>query len=191
MCGGCRAVTTQNELPTLPIDAMHERHPGLTDAAAAFLVEALCVCLDRHHTSPTDFTIITGDAERLARVEWKVADQIMQASHGNENDATRDGACACAIAALELARSLVVITRAQQGSGADYYVAASDTDWDDLEDLTRFEVSGIDHGQIGTLRARIRGKITQLAAGNSATPGIAGVVLFDKRWIELEDMDPS
>lgn len=182
---------TDSGPPTLPIHGMHERHPGLSDAAASFLVEALCVCLDRHHISPADFTILTDDAERPARVEWKAADQVMQASHGNENDATRDGACACAIAALELAHSLVVITRAQQGSGADYYVAASDTDWDDLEGLTRFEVSGIDHGPISTLTARVRSKLTQLALGNSTAPGIAGVVLFDKRWIQLEDMEPS
>jgi len=115
----------------------------------------------------------------------------MQATHGNELDATRDGACACVIAAVELVAGLVVISRARQGSGADYYVAPPGTDWEDLEELTRLEVSSIDHGVERQLRARMRQKIAQITAGAENSRGIAGVAAFRELQIRLATVEPT
>ena len=182
---------TNDEPPDLPIHGMAQRHPGLSEAAAAYLVEALRVCLDRHHTSPTTFAILTEDGESSTRINWESADQTMQASHRNELDATRDGAYACVIAALELVSGLVVISQAWHGSGADFYVAPPNTDRNDLELLTRLEVSGIDHGSQPLLAARVREKLEQLAAADPRGPGIAGVALFSERWVRFAEMEQS
>ena len=93
---------TNDEPPDLPIHGMAQRHPGLSEAAAAYLLEALRVCLDRHHAPPVEFTIVTDDGESAARSDWESADATMRASHRNELDATRDGAYACVIAAVVL-----------------------------------------------------------------------------------------
>lgn len=170
--------------PTLPIHGMHERHPGLSDAAASFLVEALCVCLDRHHTPPTDFAILANGDTSSVTVAWESTDETMRASHGNELDATRDGAYACALAAVELSQRLVAVARAEHRSGADFYVAPA-TSTDDLQTWIRLEVSGTDRGNLTTVRNRLTEKLEQLRTGNVDTPGIACVVSFRARLIQI------
>lgn len=96
----------------------------------------------------------------------------------NESDATRDGAYAVSLAAVEVREDLVAMRRAETLTGADYYVAASGSDPDDLEHSFRLEVSGTDSGDMGVVRQRLMQKQAQARAGRSNLPAIAAVVGF-------------
>ena len=174
--------------PELPLDKMHERHTGLTPAKAESFVEAARVCLDRHHTSPTVFNIRTAETT-VTEVRWTQADESCRNAYANQNDATEEGAYACALAAGELALNLVAIRRAETRTGADYYIATPGTPANDLESSFRFEVSGIDKGTNADVNRRIEQKVQQARAGRSNLPAVAGVVCFAQRVIVLKSVE--
>jgi hypothetical protein len=90
-----------------------ERHIGLTTAVADNFAEAACVCLDRHHQSPTQFILSDNAAIAAAAAIWNAADQRARNSWANKDDATRDGAYGLALAAVEEMRGLVAVHRAE------------------------------------------------------------------------------
>ena len=73
---------------------------------------------------------------------WEPPDERCRGAWANQDDATRDGAYACALAATELVLGLYAIHRAQTRTGADYYVAPLNHASEDLEGWYRLEVSG-------------------------------------------------
>jgi hypothetical protein len=170
----------------LPLVDMAERHPGLTQPIAACYVEAARVCLDRHHMSPTEFTVQNGSETVRAMVRWETTDERVRSAWANDIDAIEAGAYACALAAVELTGGLVAIRRAETGTGADYYIGPPDQPFDDLEGCLRLEVSGIDRGTAAAVARRLQQKIEQAAAGNSNLPAMAGVVGFRAQLIQLE-----
>jgi hypothetical protein len=170
----------------LPLVDMAERHPGLTQPIAACYVEAVRVCLDRHHISPTEFTVQNGGETVRAMVQWETTDERVRSAWANDIDTTEAGAYACALAAVELTGGLVAIRRAETGTGADYYIGPPDQPFDDLEGCLRLEVSGIDRGTAAAVARRLQQKIEQAAAGNSNLPAMAGVVGFRAQLIQLE-----
>jgi hypothetical protein len=101
------------------------------------------------------------------------------------DDATRDGAYALTLAAVELSEGLFAIHRAETRTGADYYIAPAGATLDDLEDCLRLEVSGVDRGSRSMVEQRLREKIEQALAGDSNLPAMAGVVGFRIRVILL------
>ena len=171
----------------LPIHHMHERHLGLTQAAADALMEAACVCLDRHQIPPSLFEIHEDAQDTVpSQVNWTPANARQRAAWNNRNDATEQGACLCAIAAVELTRNLLAVSRAETLTGADYYLSPDERlpiEPDDLENCIRLEVSGADRVQEGSLRSRLRRKHMQLIAGRSNLPGIVAVVGFEAEII--------
>ena len=128
--------------PELPINDMDMRHVGLTKPLADSYSEAASVCLNRHHRSPTQFTISCVEQESHALATWMEPTQRILNAWRNDIDTTEAGACACALAALELSLGLVAVCRAETRTGADYYLAQSGDQLDDLEDCLRLEVSG-------------------------------------------------
>ena len=183
-------MTNQAELP---IHDMAERHPGLTEALANALTEAAGVCLGRHHRPPTEFDLERGDVRLAAVVKWQRANEHVQRAWGNEIDATEWGACACALAAVELLDGLVAVGRAETKTGADYYVApaapnGASTDVHHFDDCVRLEVSGVDRGLESAIDKRLGEKLTQAAAGDSDLPAKAGVVGFKAKLIKLADL---
>lgn len=175
----------------LPIHDMAKRHSGLTQDVAASLTEGARVCLDRHHQPPTTFLIRESEKQMGAVVEWEPTDARTRYAWANEIDTTEAGACACVLAAVELADGLVAVRRAETGSGADYYIAFPGTSADDLEDCVRLEVSGVDRGQPTTLTRRLKAKLDQAAAGRSNLPAVVGVVGFQARLILLSRLEES
>jgi len=173
-------------LPYLPRTDMADRHPGLTEPIAASYYEAARVCLDRHHTSPTEFRVQNGTMRVQAMIEWEATDGRARGAWANDIDATEAGAYACALAAVELTGGLVAIHRAETGTGADYYTGPPDQLLDDLEGCLRLEVSGVDRGTAAAVVRRLQQKIEQAAAGNSNLPAMAGVVGFRPQLILLE-----
>jgi hypothetical protein len=124
----------------LPLEDMAGRHPGLTYFIAGYYLEAARVCLDRHHTSPTDFSYQNDQEEGITAVQWETTDAQTRGAHNNETDATRDGAYIFALAALEMLSGFVAVRRAETQTGSDYYVAPIGEAVDDLEGWWRLEV---------------------------------------------------
>jgi hypothetical protein len=156
---------------------MAERHRALTLSVAGSYLEAARVCLDRHHTSPKEFTLENDRAESIAKVEWEVTDSRVQAAWANVDDATRDGAYAVALAATELLRGMVAVHRAETKTGADYYIAPIGEKLEDLENWWRLEVSGT-HSDKSEVKRRLRIKLEQAKQGKSNLPALAAIVGF-------------
>jgi hypothetical protein len=177
-----------SKLPILPISNLSKRHYGLSDELANCYLQAARVCLDRHHLSPQEFTLNTDSNEEKVKVEWDTTTKREKSAWANDTDATRDGAYACAIAATELSKGLYAISRAENRTGADYYVARKDYDGDDLEGCYRLEISGTDLDK-AYLRTRLKRKISQTKNGESNLPALASVVGFRVRIILTETVE--
>ncbi len=122
---------------------------------------------------------------------WEPPDDRTEAVWGNRDDATRDGAYAMAIAAVEAECGMVAISRSEVRTGADYYVAPAEADPQDLEEAVRLEVSGTDVGGESTVQRRLREKVQQTKDGISDTPAIACVIGFKARRVAMEEVEDS
>jgi hypothetical protein len=176
-------------LPQLLIADMARRHPGLTPAVAGNYYEAASVCLDRHHSSPADFSVQSDDNSINALVNWDEVTLRTRDAWANESDATRDGAYACALASVELITNMVAVRRAETLTGADYYIGLAGHPTDDMEELRRLEVSGIDKGDGPTIAQRLKEKVRQAAVGKSNLPAIACVVGFKAARIIMQAVE--
>lgn len=176
----------------LSLAKLADRHPGLTRAIGDGYCEAAAVCLSRHHKPPSDLVVdCEGDTVECI-AEWVEPDLRSKRAWANDTDATEAGAYAVSLAAIEWAKGLVAVRRAETLTGADYYVAPIGTNPDDLNDLEeciRLEVSGTDKGSRAAIRQRLKGKIDQAAAGVSNLPAIASVVGFLERAIMIAKLD--
>jgi hypothetical protein len=175
-------------IPLLPLNNLAERHHGLTPAVAESYLEAARVCLDRHHKSPQQFRLKNQASEQRAQVEWQPPDERCRRAWANEDDATRDGAYVCALAATELSLGLLAVRRAETLTGADYYVAPIDSQTDDLENCLRLEVSGTNLDTYEVDR-RLRIKVRQVQEGRSNLPALAVVVGFQVKLISMQPVE--
>jgi len=176
-------------LAQLLISDMASRHPGLTPAVADNYFEAASVCLERHHSSPSDFSVQNSNNTVNVLVNWNEVDARTHNAWANESDATRDGAYSCALAAVELVNNMVAIRRAETLTGADYYIGYAGQPTDDIEGLQRLEVSGIDKGDGLAIAQRLREKVHQAAVGRSNLPAIACVVGFKAATIVMQSVE--
>ncbi len=170
------------EIPTLPLENMSRRHFGLTPEVASCYLQAARVCLDRHHESPIEFLLDVDSQESQTVVDWMPTDDQVKSAWANKDDATRDGAYALALAAAELSKGLVAVSRAEGKTGADYYIAPSGAEPDDLENCLRLEVSGTDLDE-RQLKARLAAKVRQTQKGICNIPALATVVGFRVKQI--------
>ena len=173
----------------LSIAALADRHPGLTPAVADGYSEAARVCLARHHTPPTVFLIDLSGKATESSLPWEVPDDRTMGAWANQTDATRDGAYAISLAAVEVREQLVAIRRAETLSGADYYVAALGSDPTDLENSFRLEVSGTDAGDMTVVRQRMLQKQAQTRVALSNLPAIAAVVGFKSSVVAIAHVE--
>jgi hypothetical protein len=174
---------------TLVLEGLDERHPGLTSTVAETYAEAARVCLDRHHKSPILFNIRKGDLSFTASTTWEETNQRTKSAWANTTDATRDGAYCVAIAAVEVTDGLVAVSRAETGTGADYYLGKPGEKLEDLENSLRLEVSGVDQGNMTTVRSRLSQKVKQAQRGDSPLPAIAAVVGFQTLTVLTADVE--
>jgi hypothetical protein len=93
------------------------------------------------------------------------------------------GAYGVALAVVEISEGMFAVRRAETGTGADYYVAPSNTAADDLEAWFRLEVSGVDRGDRLILAQRLKQKVQQAVDGQSNLPALAAVVGFRARCV--------
>lgn len=172
----------------LPLHEMEARHIGLTLPVASSYLEAARVCLDRHHSSPELFEITDDEDKITVQVVWDETNHREKGAWANNDDATRDGAYACAIAATELTRRLFAVSRAETKTGADYYLAPAGKVIEDLEDCIRLEVSGTDLDE-SSVRSRLKQKVKQAEIGDSNLPAIAAVVGFKVKLIAIRAVE--
>ncbi|AUX22418.1 uncharacterized protein SOCEGT47_029210 [Sorangium cellulosum] len=147
--------------------------------------------MDRHHKSPTTLRVAR-DEEPVTEPElaWSEPTQPERNANANRRDATCDGAYAVALVCLERQMNLVAVARAEDLTGADWYVApagkgtteAGAPNLDD-PDLMRLEVGG--HDDRPSLPHELKIKVHQLQAGKSSIPGIAVVVGFKKAQLVI------
>jgi hypothetical protein len=169
--------------PRLEFGDLHLRHPGVPAGLSESFREVTSVCLQRHHTSPTKWQVEVWKASDVQYlVEWTEPSDGMRRGYGNSDDATRDGAYAMALAAVEKALDLRAYSRSETRTGCDWYLARPDlipTEFDlDVEGVVRLEVSGIDRDDREKVLARASRKLAQLAAVASALQSLTGVVGF-------------
>ncbi|MBI3938775.1 MAG: hypothetical protein HY323_17530 [Betaproteobacteria bacterium] len=153
--------------------------------------EAASVCLSRHHEPPSDLVVDCEGNSSKCSAEWVAPDQQTKAAWANEIDATEAGAYGVSLAAIELAKGLVAVRRAETLTGADYYVAPLGTNADDLEACMRLEVSGTDKGNRAVIQQRLKAKISQATAAASNLPAIASVVGFRECAVVIAKMDDA
>jgi hypothetical protein len=158
------------------------RHPGVSESVCASFTEAAEVCLSRHHGPPAIELRIECCGKLSAGVlEWKPPDIVAKRAWNNRDDATRDGAYIVSLAVVEAELGFVALSRAETRTGADYYLGRPGTS--DLEDAYRLEVAGADASKESELRSRLRKKVKQALAGNSALPAYASVVGFREAMV--------
>jgi hypothetical protein len=172
----------------LRLEAMEERHRGLTPSVAGAYREAAAVCLSRHHASPALVTLSDNGAESSAEVTWTAPDAQTQGAWANSTDTTEAGAYGCVLAGVEELRGLVAVRRAETGTGADYYIGPQGSGVSDLEDCIRLEVSGVDAGDQREVRKRLLQKVGQAREGNSSLPALASVIGFSARLLLVRDI---
>lgn len=169
------------------------QHPGVTEDLSSSLCEAARVCLDRYHQPPTVLSVTGGGLTRDHTLQWDVPTQTARNSQRNVADSLRDGAYAVSLVAVERRLSLVAISRADEGTGADWYVAPPGHAYDvagapdlDAPGVARLEVSGTGEQNIPS---RVASKKRQLRAGRSDLPGLVSVVGFKQRVVRIEAGD--
>lgn len=174
----------------LTFENLCERHPGISPGISAGFDEATQVCLDRHHASPVTFEINRGSSRIEVDLYWLPAQLRLRRAWGNDIDATEAAACAIVLAAIEVSDNLVALGRAETRTGADYYLgrAGGSEDLTDFECCFRLEVSGVDKGDLATVKARLREKVRQAACGKSNIPAIASVVGLLQKIVLIEDV---
>ena len=173
----------------LPLDNMAERHKGLTPEIAAAYAQAARVCLDRHHVSPTEFSVQEEDQSTPARVVWDATDERTRAAWANEIDTTEQGAYAMVLAAVELTHGMVALRRAETTTGVDYYVGPSEARTEDFESMYRLEIAGRDRASGRIVYGTLLEKVEQARRGRSNLPAMAGVVGFLSRLIMLRTVE--
>jgi len=184
----------------LPLSTLADHHFGVTRELADSYCQGAHVSLERHHSSPVLIRVsseFNGSPQQADyTVTWNHIGERARAAWANEDDATRDGAYAVSLAALEIQCSLVAVSRAPTKSGADYYVnrimsftGAGAVDLPDLlEGALRLEVSGVDHGDVGVIESRLRQKKEQTRRGQGTEPAIATVVGFAACLVRIADV---
>lgn len=173
---------------SLQIQRLSDRHLGVTLALSLGYQEAACVCLDRHHVSPQDVSVVDNNNVDVAAIAWEASDQRARNAWANKDDTTEAGAYCLALANAEVMRGLVAVSRAQGRTGVDYYLGPSGSPPEDLEASMRLEVSGTDEGNLLALKSRLRQKLDQAGRVDSNLPALATVVGFAILRIESADV---
>lgn len=165
------------------LSSLYPRHPGLAEGGAAHIAEAASVCLARFHgSSPVALGVTWAGRPSIYDLVWRAPGAREVASNRNAEEATRDGAYAVALGAVDARLRLVTIGRAESRTGADWYLVpvASLEQAFDLDSIpaSRLEVSGVSDDDEGRMNERVRVKLAQAVAGRSEVPALVGVVGF-------------
>lgn len=156
--------------------------PSLVETNA----QAAEVCFELKHTSPVRLTVVLDGAVNSDpfEVHWKELSASQRRSHRNVLNAIEHGAYGVALAIMRRLLDLRGYSRADHGSGADYYVIPAGED--DLENAIRLEVRGTDTAEMYEVNRGVHDKVQQLKRGKSNLPGMACVVGFTLTTVKLQ-----
>ena len=101
--------------PKLRLEALHERHTGLTASLGGIFFETASVCLSRHHDSPVDMKVVCNGDASTQSVEFTKPDVRVLNAWANDIDTTENGAYGVCLAAVEVEENLVAVRRAEEG----------------------------------------------------------------------------
>jgi hypothetical protein len=169
--------------------ALLSKHTGVNESGAAFMCSAASVCLKRHHAPPTVLCVSVNSDEKTHALSWQLPTPRDYNANNNRADAARDGAYAVALVCVERRLNLYAICRAEERTGADWYVAppgyASDTELPNVDDpvVMRLEVGGYDKR---SLPGQLTKKVEQIKEGESVAVGIAAVVGFQQARVMIK-----
>jgi hypothetical protein len=146
--------------------------------------EAAAVILWKFHATgaPASGSWRHGDTTQPVELLWSEPTPDMHAAHGNELDATEDGAYAIAMAVADQL-GFQVVTRLHHESGADWVVAPKGGP---RNDYYKLEVSGMARVGAEKPETRLRAKVVQAMAGDYDRPGFAVVARFEDALILSE-----
>lgn len=170
----------------IKLDALQERHTGLTSSLAGTFLEAASVCFSRHHQSPIEINVENNGGTTKRALDFPMPDERVLNAWANDIDTTESGAYGVSLATVEVEESLVAVRRAETLTGADWYVAPIGDPFEDLENCFRLEVSGVDAGSKSVIEARLRQKVEQTKRGASNLPAIASVVGFKELAVAIQ-----
>lgn len=131
-----------------------------------------------HHSSGGDLHLANDGATSRHALLWPTAD-VRTIDQHDGNRVTEDGSEAIALAAAHVTREWRVVRRMQREEHADWLLERQDAAG---RQLIAFEVSGVD---TGTINARVRDKLAQVAKSTDVDIRVAGVVGFARPEAEL------
>lgn len=162
--------------------------PGVSARFGAALAEAAGVCLDSEKHAQGMELRVSGYVSGGYSVEWPPIGRQSRRAWNDPDEATEYGAAGVAILLIERETGYSVIQRSDKGSGVDYWLGdASDPKY---RFAARLEASGIRSGGSGIVRARIRRKMNQTKASDSAygnLPAYVVVVEFGTPLAEVRE----
>jgi len=174
-------------LPVLNLNELGKPpgYPALTVARGGALAEAAAVCLENQRHKSGRTLRVFGLKTAEYRLTWPSVTKQMQSTHNDLQDATRDGACAVAIALARKQTGLLVVQQSRKGTGFDYWLGK---DADTLfQDKSRLEVSGILNGNESQIASRLQQKKKQTQQSDSlGLPAFVCVVEFGAPQAHLE-----
>lgn len=134
------------------------------------------------HSSGAEIQMDIERAVSRCALTWPAADPGVAEQH-DENRITEDGAEAIALAVAHQTSSWRIVRRMQREEHADWLLEHHENG---KRKLIAFEVSGIDRGSI---RGRLREKLTQVAKNSDLEQRCAGVVGFEQPEAVLRSVD--
>ncbi|MBI3858980.1 MAG: hypothetical protein HY296_01885 [Thaumarchaeota archaeon] len=155
---------------------MHPRLPG--DMAGVMVMRAALGLQRNKHSSGADLHLAIEHLVSRCALAWPAADLSTSRQH-DHNRITEDGAEAIALAVVHKTRAWRVVRRLQREENADWLLEHQDKG---VRKLIALEVSGIARGSI---TARLREKVAQVAKNSDVDQRYAGVVGFDKPEVAL------
>ena len=149
--------------------------PGVSARLRAALAEAAGVCLEsQEHAQGVDLRV-SGYVSGVYSVDWHPIPDRSRRAWNDSDEATEYGAAGVAVLLIERETGYSVIQRSDKGTGVDYWLGdASDPKY---RFAARLEVSGIRSGDSGRARARIRQKLNQTRASDSAYGNLPAYVV--------------
>jgi len=162
---------------------LRDMHPRLPPDMAAVMVTRAALGLQRNkHSSGTALEIDIEAVVLCFILRWPDADPSTAKQH-DFNRITEDGAEAIALAVAHKTKSWRVVRRMQREEYADWLLEHQESG---ARRLVALEVSGVDRGSIA---ARLKDELAQVAKSTDVDQRWAGVVGFQKPKAALQSLE--
>lgn len=160
----------------LELRTLETGSPGITAAFGAFLAEAAAVCLEDQRHTPGVTLIFEEHQRQPFQLTWSPVTDQQRRCHNDQQVATEHGAYGIAILVMKRVTGKSVMERSRKGTGFDYWLG--DQSEGLFQGKARLEVSGILHGSMSRIDARVRAKSKQTEVSDGSFPAYIAVIEF-------------